>query len=146
MVATPAIAASLKVRRYVSSDIGQILELARRASIDARVPFRAERLKFILDNNVKNLLIGIFVLVELSDIVGVLIVQMRKSVMNDDMMAYDEIFHLAPGYQDGINLIYHEYKDWARERGCSEIKMSNLYMPGMDIEYGSKFSVVREIL
>lgn len=127
----PAIAASIKVRRYLSSDIGKILELARRASESVHLPFTAERLKFVLDNNLNNVFLCCLVLTDLGETMGMLIAQAKKTTLTDGMVADTEMFYTEPEYRTGneINLIMSEYKDWARARGCRELRMVNTYMP-----------------
>lgn len=128
MTASPAIAASIKVRRYLSSDIGKILELARRAAVDEHMSFTSERLKFVLDHNLNNLYLCCLVITDFSEVVGVLVAQIRKTSMHDGMIAETELFYVSGGYE--TKLILAEYKDWAKARGCSELRTNDLYMRG----------------
>jgi hypothetical protein len=144
---SPAIAASnLKVRRYVQSDIGKILSLAHEACEREGVPFSMARLKFVLDNNLRNLLLCVNVLIDLTEVVGVIIAQMNKNILNDDTIAEDSFFYLSRDYQDYVNLMYGEYVDWAKQRGCREVRESDHFMPGAISSPRTQFKVWKEAI
>lgn len=124
----------VKARRYVQSDIDKILNLARTACAGANVPYDEKRLKFVLDNNLKNAFFCCLVLVDLAEIVGVLISTVKKNVLNENMAAVSDLFYFGNEYADQINLIMGEYTTWARDRECREARTINQFVPAITLQ------------
>jgi hypothetical protein len=113
----------VKVRRFVVSDIPKIIELAEKKEID--IPFSRKRLSFILNNNLKNALLYVGVLIDLNEVAGILISDIRMTFYSDEKIATCDLFYIHPDYEEYLTLMKHEFYEWARERGVKYAMLEN---------------------
>jgi len=114
----------VKVRRFVISDIPKIIELAEKKEV--KIPFSRKRLSFVLNNNLRNALLYVGVLVDLSDIVGVLIADIRSNYYSEERIATSDFFFINPDYeQEYLTFMKHEFYEWARERGVQYVELEH---------------------
>lgn len=114
----------LKVRRYVTSDIPKILDLIGEPK---------DRIKFILENNVRNNLVFCDVLINISELVGFMISKIDSSA--SDLVARSIAFYVAPDFRvaEYVNGLVDSYETWARERGARWAEFNDQQMPDAPI-------------
>lgn len=112
----------VKVRRYVTSDIPKILDLIKGPR---------DRIKFILENNVRNSLVFCNVMIDFGDLVGVLLAK-----LDGETIGRGEVFYISPEYrqEEDINEFIESYLNWGRERNAMYVEFNNYYMPELELD------------
>lgn len=122
-VATPDSSVQIKVRRFVPTEIPDILALVSQFDLDEG------RINFLLKQNARNVLFHADVLLVNGEVKGILMAQPSYGLSKDGMVGWDVLFFISPDQREfGIKLMLENYKDWAKQRGIKNIIFSNEYM------------------
>lgn len=120
----------LVLRRYRVEDIPNMVDqtemFCKTHPFYKRVPFKREKLTWLLNNNLTNMLFCCFVVFDVDEIIGGMAAMLTGYGMSDKLFSEDIFFFIKPEYRNGraLDMLLEAYIEWAKDRKVFDVRAS----------------------
>lgn len=120
----------LVLRRYTQRDISSMVEqtevFCKTHPFYRRVPFKREKLTWLLENNLTNMLFCCFIITDIDEVVAGMAAMLTGYAMSEEQFAEDIFFFVRPEYRNGraLDMLLDGYIRWAHDRKVFDVRAS----------------------
>jgi hypothetical protein len=120
----------LVLRRYTEADIPLMVDetelFCKTHPFYRRLPFQRDKLEFILNNNITNMLFCCFLVADVDNVIAGMAATIAQYAIADRSYSEDIFFFVKPEYRNGraLDMLLEGYISWAHDRKVFDVRAS----------------------